>query len=342
MDGLNGARPHLLDRMSTLADATRNRLLLVLERREVAVTELVSVLQLPQSTVSRHLKILADQSWILARREGTSRMYSFEPAQLEPEARRLWALAREAMQGAPEVREDLRRLETVLAERRSRSQEFFTSAAGEWDRVRRRLFGRHSEAEALLGLLPETWTVGDLGCGTGGAAAALAPFVRRVVAVDGSDAMLDAARRRLAPHPNVEVHRGELESLPLDEGELDAALLTLVLHHVPEPQRILAEVARVLAPGGRILIVDMAQHSRESYRAEMGHVWLGFAPEQLSDWLAGAGFVGVASRPLPPDPDAKGPSLLAVTAQRSPSVLNLNEPRDRARRERISPLRSER
>jgi ArsR family transcriptional regulator len=140
--------------------------------------------------------------------------------------------------------------------------------------------------------------------------------VRRVVAIDASPAMLKAARERLGGHGNVEVREGELENLPLADDELDAAVLFLVLHHLAEPPRVLAEAARGLAPGGRLLVVDMNPHERQEYRQEMGHVWLGFDRRQLGRWTAAAGFEGLRLEPLPPDPEAKGPTLFAATARK--------------------------
>jgi ArsR family transcriptional regulator len=144
--------------------------------------------------------------------------------------------------------------------------------------------------------------------------AALAPFVARVVAVDASAAMLQAAKKRLQGAANVDLRRGDLEALPIDDGRLDAAVVMLVLHHVPEPAKALAEIARVLAPGGRLLLVDMLPHDREIYRQQMGHVWLGFSEEHLGALLTEAGFDGVRVVPLPPDTRAKGPGLFAATA----------------------------
>ncbi|HEX7051751.1 MAG TPA: metalloregulator ArsR/SmtB family transcription factor, partial [Longimicrobiales bacterium] len=177
-------------RLSTLADATRTRVLLLLERHELTVGELCDVLQLPQSTVSRHLKVLSDQGWVVARPEGTSRCYRVLLDRLDPSARRLWRVVREQTAGLARAEQDARRVPGVLARRRTKSQEFFSSVAGQWDRLRAELFGRRAELLGLLGLLDGEWTVGDLGCGTGQAAESLAPFVRRVVAVDDSEAML--------------------------------------------------------------------------------------------------------------------------------------------------------
>src|SRR5204863_7413415 len=131
----------------------------------------------------------------------------------------------------------------VITARRTKSQEFFSSSAGQWDRVRDDLFGDRFHLSALAAFADASWKVGDLGCGTGQVSAALSPFVERVIAVDSSAAMLQAAKKRLSGLDNVDLRRGELEALPIDGGRLDAATRMLVLHHVPEPQRAPAEVA---------------------------------------------------------------------------------------------------
>jgi ubiquinone/menaquinone biosynthesis C-methylase UbiE len=158
--------------------------------------------------------------------------------------------------------------------------------------------------------------VGDLGCGTGQVSEALAPFVGRVVAVDESPEMLAAARGRLADREEVDLRRGSLEALPVEDAELDAAVVFLVLHYVVEPERALAEVARALKPGGRLLVVDMTPHDREEYRQSMGHVWPGFAAAQLGAWLEGAGFEAFRYTPLPADPEARGPTLFAASGKK--------------------------
>jgi SAM-dependent methyltransferase len=310
------ARP-FFDRLSALADPTRSRLLLLLDRHELTVGELCSALQLPQSTVSRHLKTLADDGWVTARAEGTSRRYAMPGSALEPGARRLWHLVRDQVGTTPSARHDLSRAEQVLLERRSTSQAFFSSRAGQWDKVRAELYGSRADLTPFAALLDPAWVVADLGCGTGQTTAALAPFIGRVIAVDESSAMLSAARRRLAERENVELRSGRLEDLPVEDGELDAAMLSLVLHFVVDPAAVLAEAARALRPGGRLLVVDMVPHEREEYRATMGHLWLGFEPAQLTSWLEDAGFADVRVVPLPPDPQAKGPGLFTGRAVRT-------------------------
>ncbi|HZR82312.1 MAG TPA: metalloregulator ArsR/SmtB family transcription factor [Candidatus Binatia bacterium] len=314
---LAASTPPVLAWMSSLADATRLRCLRLVERHELTVAELCAVLQAPQSTVSRHLKVLSDEGWVSARPEGTSRLYRMATEALEPTARRLWALLREQAAPLPVTDQDDRRLASVLAARQTQSQAFFSTQAGQWDRVRREMFGDRFDLLALAALLDPDWTVADLGCGTGTIAAAIAPFVARVIAVETSRAMLGAARRRLGDVPNVDLRSGDLEALPIDDGALDAAIGCLVLHHVADPAAVLREAARALRPGARILIVDMARHDRVEYQRQMGHVWLGFEPSRIEDWLLACGFENPRVRPLPPAPEAKGPALFAASAARA-------------------------
>jgi ArsR family transcriptional regulator len=313
----DGGAPDIVAWMSALADSTRARILLLTERHELTVADICKVLQSPQSTVSRHLKVLADDGWVSARPDGTSRLYRMARADLDPAARRLWSLVREQAVATSAARRDERRLAGVIAERRSRSQQFFSSSADQWDHVRRELFGQRFDLLAMAALLDRGWIVGDLGCGTGQMAAAIAPFVRRVLAIESSREMLRAARTRLGTHPNVELRSGDLEALPIDDATLDAATVCLVLHHVASPIHVLFEAARVMCAGGRIMLVDMQQHDRVEYREQMGHVWLGFEPDQIAAWLAEAGFEDVHVQSLPPDVSAKGPPLFVAAGRRA-------------------------
>lgn len=302
----------ILDHLAVLSDTTRCRVLLLLERNELTVSELCAVLQMPQSSVSRHLKMLADDGWVSSRRDGTSRFYSMSLDGLDAGGAQLWPLIREQVSESRAVEQDRRRLARVLKERRSTSQRFFATAAAGWDRLRREMFGDAFFFWGLLGLVEPTLVVGDLGCGTGQLTETLGPHVRRIVAVDGADEMLATARQRLADTPNVEFRKGDLEALPIQDAELDVAVLSLVLHHVPDPARALAEVARVVRPGGRVLVIDMLPHDREEYQQQMGHVWLGFSERQIGRLLGGAGFAPVRVRVLPADAQAKGPALFAA------------------------------
>ena len=302
----------ILEHMSALSDPTRCRMLLLLERQELTVSEICAILQMPQSSVSRQLKTLADDDWVVSRRDGTSRFYSMALDDLDQGAKRLWPLIREQVAATSAAGQDERRLRGVLARRRAKSQEFFATAAGGWDRLRSELFGDTFFLWGVLGLIDPTLVVGDLGCGTGQLTETVSPYVRQVVAVDSSNDMLDSARHRLGGAQNVDLRQGELESLPIKDRELDAAMLSLVLHYSPSPARALSEVSRALRPGGRVLVVDMLPHDRQEYQHQMGHVWLGFSDKQIGRFLAGAGFTDVRVRMLPADPDAKGPALFAA------------------------------
>jgi ArsR family transcriptional regulator len=316
------AAPALLDWMTALADPTRARTLRLVERQELSVADLCAVLQLPQSTMSRHLKVLADEGWVSARADGTSRLYRLAIDGLEPSARRLWSLVRDETAATPLAEQDDRRLEGVLAERQTRSQAFFASSAGQWDRLRREMYGDRFDLQALAGLLDADWTVGDLACGTGQVTTALAPFVRRVIAVDRSRAMLAAARKRLGAAEHVDLRQGTLEALPIDDRTLDAAVICLALHYVSDPLAALRETARVLRPGGRVLVIDLLEHERQEYRQAMGHVWLGFGRDQMTGWLAEAGFENARVLPLPAASQAQGPALLAAAARRRDDKRN--------------------
>jgi ubiquinone/menaquinone biosynthesis C-methylase UbiE/DNA-binding transcriptional ArsR family regulator len=306
----------IFDDLSALADATRSRMLLVLERHELTVGELCAVLQLPQSTVSRHLKTLADAGWVVSRRDGTSRYYTLGLDERGAATRRLWTLLRDQVGGTSAADQDARRLKEALARRQTASQAFFATAAGRWDKLRGELFGAWSHLQALPALLDERWVVGDLGCGTGQLSGVLAPFVEKVIAVDRSSDMLQAARRRLRDVPNVELRRGELEALPLDAAALDAATLALDQHNGPDPAAVVAEAARVLKPGGRLMICDMLPHDREEYRQQMGHVWLGFGEDHVRRLLAAAGFARIRVVVPSAGASARGPALFVASAVR--------------------------
>ena len=308
----------ITDHLAALGEMIRLRILRLLEREELAVGEIASVIQLPQSTVSRHLKVLTDGGWLTKRTEGTATLYRVVMDDLPADQRTLWVTVRtqrEGDGGTPELAEDTRRLAGVLAERTADSQAFFGRVAGQWDDVRADLFGRLASLRALLPLLPRDWTVADLGCGTGNASELLAPIVKHIIAVDQSAPMLKAARKRLGEvGGNVDFRRGELEKLPIADAEVDAAVCILVLHHLPEPAAALREMRRILRPGGVALVVDMLEHDRTTYKHTMGHRWLGFTPRKMADMMTAAGLVNPRTVPLSPDPEARGPGLFACTA----------------------------
>src|SRR5881296_3681104 len=293
--------PAVVDQLTVLSDVIRVRILGLLEGRELTVSEVCDVVQLPQSTVSRHLKTLADGDWVRSRWDGTSRLYTLPLEELDSPAKRLWQVVREQVSSSAAAAEDDRRLKHVLAKRLTQSEAFFSSAAGQWDRLREELFGSTSHLQALGALLDPDLVIGDLGCGTGIVSGWLGLFCDRIIAVDASKEMLAAARENLGGRKQIQLRHGSLDRLPIESGELDVALMMLVLHHQAEPKRVLAEAARALKPGGRLLILDMMPHDREEYRQTMGHVWLGFSEKQITQWLHAAGFKDIRWRPIPPE-----------------------------------------
>ncbi len=309
----------VVDRLAALGEPVRLRLLRVLEAEELLVGEVAQVVQLPQSTVSRHLKVLADGGWLAKRSEGTATLYRLVLDDLAPEARALWRAVRDQMDD-PILGDDARRLRGVLDERKTDSQTFFGRYGGEWDELRTELFGRRFTPLALLSLLRRDWVVADIGCGTGNAAELVAPVVERVVAVDRSGPMLAAARRRLAGAGNVEFVEGDAEHTGLPDASVDVAMAFLVLHHLDDPQAAVREAARILRPdrgAGVLLVVDMVEHDRVEYRRTMGHRHLGFAPEVLEGLARRAGLNDFVYRELPVEAGSRGPALFAATARRA-------------------------
>ncbi len=311
----------VFDRLAALAEPIRVRLLRVLQHEELAVGEIARVLQTSQPTVSRHLKQLDAGEWVLRRRVGTATYYRLARGELPPDARSLWELVLAEVEAgandpASQYAEDLRRLAGVVAARSADSEELFRRLGGRWDSVRTELFGDNFVLATLMALLPEGLRIADLGCGTGALLPVLAQGSASVVGVDREAAMLEVAASRTAELTNVTVAAGRLDQLPLGSGSIDLALCQLVLHHVRDLGPVFAEVARVLTPGGRLVILDMVEHDREEYRETMGHQHLGFSADTVRALADASGLALRSWRPLPADPQAQGPGLFVAVARR--------------------------
>ncbi|MEE2906625.1 MAG: metalloregulator ArsR/SmtB family transcription factor [Planctomycetota bacterium] len=302
--------PPLLQWIEPLNDLARLRILRILDSHELGVGELASVLQLPQSTVSRHLKRLLDAGWIVRRSVGTAAMYRLATISLDQAASTLWELAVGALRDMPVCTEDDQRAQEVIARRRVDTRSFFGDLGSEWADLRQRLFGETLNMRPLLALLDPSWIVADLGCGTGQTTAELARWVQRVEAVDREEAMLEATRKRLEGMDNVGVHRADIGNLPFEDDSVDAAVLSLILHHLESPAEALGEAGRITS--GPILIVDMMGHDRASYRDTMGHLHLGFSEDEMASIASQAGLTLQGYVPMPPDPSASGPPLFAA------------------------------
>lgn len=302
--------------LDLLSEPVRVRLLAALSEEELAVGELVRIVQLPQSTVSRHLKALLVGGWVARRSEGTAGWFRFDATDVPEAALRVWSVVREDFEGTLQHGEDRARLGAVLEARLADSSSFFGRMHAQWDALRAELFGGDFFLPTLLSLLPPELEVADLGCGTGEVLAMLAPVVRRVVGIDREQAMLEAAAERCAGVDNVTLRQGGLEDLPLGDREVDAALLMLVLHHVADPARALREARRVVRPGGTVVVLDMQAHERVDYRHTMGHLHLGFDEERVRSFAAEVGLTLAALRALPPAAEAQGPPLFVAVMRR--------------------------
>lgn len=306
----------LIDWLTALGDLNRLRILRAVEAEELSVGELSSIVQLPQSTVSRHLKALLDARLVVKRARGTASMYRLLADGIAPGAAALWQTAREELAHTRPFDAERARLAEVLTARRTDSRDFFGALGGDWDRLRRDLFGEAFTAECLPAFINPEWTVADLGCGTGELAERLAPFVHRVIAVDREPSMLAAAKKRLARFRNVSFREGDLNQLPVRSKEVDAAVISLVMHHLEDPAAAVRDVSRILRAskgGGVLVIIDMVAHDREEYRHTMGHRHLGFSERQVRGWGRGAGLTGVRYLPVRPAASSRGPGLFVAT-----------------------------
>lgn len=306
-----------LTSFKALADETRLRIVAILRSGAFNVNELVRILGMGQSRVSRHLKILSDAELVDARRDGVWVYYRLSELwkgrgslRGRPHLRYLRVLARELPRGR-----DRQAIQGCLRARRERASRFFKGVAPEWDRQRDRVQGRPQHLDDLARDLGRAGTVVDLGTGTGVLLSRLSPRARHVIGVDASSEMLDVARRNVEADglANVELRLGTLEHLPLADHQADAMVANMVLHHVANPAEVLREVRRGLKPGGLFLLADLAPHAEESYREELGALWLGFERREIEGWLEEADLELTDFREIP-HPEG-GPAVIVVTAR---------------------------
>ncbi len=271
-----------------LVDETRLRLVNLSLHHELNVNEIVAILGMGQSRISRHLKILSDNQLLKHRRDG---LWTFYSAAMEGYGSIFIEAIKYLFQQDPVFKEDLARTEKVLEERSREMVHFFNSIAQDWEKLKREIIGNLDLNALILKYITATRTIVDLGCGTGDLIAAMKEKAKRVIGVEKSPKMLAEARRRFADDDeNVELRIGELEHLPLREGEADLAVTNMVLHHLPNPLTALQEVHRVLKKGDVFIIVDLVNHELEGMRQYFGDHWLGFSEEDIKKWLETSGF----------------------------------------------------
>lgn len=303
--------------LELLADSTRVRMLALLEHEELSVGELARALSVPQPTISRHLKQLAQDEWVTRRSVGPTAYLRLATPNEQRLA--LWTLVKNDPSRARELEQDKERVALVVAERND-GRTFFGRIADGWDQLRDQLFGRRFLVPALAALLPRDLSLVDLGCGTGDFLSHVAPAIDqgRLIGVDREPSMLEIAKKRLANHPQVEFVEGALEEVPLPAASTDLATLILVLHHLPEPAAVLAEARRILKPSGRLVVVDMLPHDNTSWRA-LGHLHQGFSRDDLAGFASPHRLTLDRFQPLVADLDAQGPPLFIATLAPTPA-----------------------
>lgn len=277
----------LLDLLRALADPTRLRIFVLLRTIDLSVGELAQVLEQSQPRVSRHVKILADAGLVARRKEGS---WVFLGIGDGPAIEPLFMLLDRFV---GENARDAQKLADVLAERAASAERYFSAHADQWDAIRS-LHIAESEVEAAMGALIRLRSIGrlvDIGTGTGRMLELFGSGAVSATGVDRSPEMLRLARVKLSESgiQKAELRQGDMYALPLDDGSADTVILHQVLHFAHQPAAAIAEAARLLAPGGRVLIVDFASHDREELRQQDAHVRLGFDDDQVAGWFAAAG-----------------------------------------------------
>jgi ubiquinone/menaquinone biosynthesis C-methylase UbiE len=322
---------HLLTGLKACAEETRLRLLALFTRAELTVTEITHILRQSQPRISRHLKLLCDAGLIERAKEGSWVFYRLAEG---GDGR---VLAQKLSEILPWddvlLRRDLERLDAVRRQRQEEAQEYFAANAAEWDRIRALHVAEEQVEQVVLDLTGPGHVPSylDLGTGTGRILELLSPRAGRAVGVDVNNEMLGLARSRIerAGLSHVQVRRADLFQLPYADHSFGLITLHQVLHYLEDPFAAVAEAARVLQPGGKIVIVDFAPHALEFLRDEHQHRRLGFADKDVSQWCKTAGLSLVSSHALPPG-DENGLTVVVWVAVSSAVPLRRNKPAEAA------------
>jgi ArsR family transcriptional regulator len=302
--------PPMVKTLRLAADPNRLRILLLLKAEELSVAELQEILGMGQSTISTHLSHLKQAGMVEDRRTGKSNLYRLRPV----DGSLLAEILANAEKEIPEFPSDQAAMRRVLRKRQDRMRAFFDSVAGRLGRDYVPGKSWKSLAEALLRLMPPM-TIADLGAGEGAFALLLAERAKKVIAVDSSVRMIDVGREQAARHgvENIDFRLGDLEELPIGAGEADLVFFSQSLHHALHPGRALKEAWRILVPGGRVAILDLARHRFEEARELYADQWLGFSEAGLESMLEKAGFSSIYVSIVDKEPETpQFQTLLAV------------------------------
>ncbi len=273
-----------------LADETRLRLVNLLMHHELNVNEIVKIMEMGQSRISRHLKILSDSGLLKSRRDGSWIFYSASKSKNDPTALLLKEL-QTFFKSQKELVDDLHALEELLKAKANEKTDYFNTIAKNWDVIKKDIIGDLPITEEIISALGKMESVADLGCGTGHLLPILSSTVKKVIGVDKSENMLVEARKRFPSDKyNIDLRIGDIEHLPIRNEEVHSAIINMVLHHLESPSECLLEVSRIIIKGGIVLIIDLEKHENEKYRKKYGHRWLGFSKEEMTIWLKNARF----------------------------------------------------
>lgn len=298
----------ILTAAAAAGEATRLRLLALLAEAELTVSELVTILGQSQPRISRHLRLLVEASLAERHREGA--WVFFRIAQRGPAAAFARDLIARLSPSDPCLAADRARLAEVRKARADQAARYFAAHAADWDELR----AMHVPEEKVEAVVRKAIGPGpfealaDLGTGTGQMLALLAPLAAHALGIDQSPQMLALARVRIerAGLRHVELRQGDIYALPVEGNSYDLVLMSQVLHYLDDPLRAIREAARILRPGGRLLIVDFAPHEVEALRAVHAHRRLGFAREEVAGFLSAAGLDFIGADSLEPKPSDKG------------------------------------
>ena len=285
--------PSIVKILRVVADSNRLRILLLLEEEELSVAELQEILTMGQSTISTHLAQLKQASLVEDRRTGKNNLYR---ASCENGAGAIAELLSQARTEIPEASRDQAALKRVLKKRRDKMRAFFDNVAGRYGRNYVPGKSWKAIAEALLRLMPPM-VIADLGAGEGAFSLLLAQRATRVIAVDSSARMVSVAKAQAKKQgvKNLDYRLGDMEELPIDSSAVDLVFFSQSLHHAMHPERALAEAHRILKPGGRVAVLDLAKHRFEEARELYADEWLGFSEAELESALAKSGFRNIAT-----------------------------------------------
>lgn len=303
-----------------LADATRLRLLLLLEQAELTVAEIQEILGMGQSRISTHLAQLRAAGLVRDRRAGKNIYYG--PAPLEPTDRSRARLREIVQASAGEIAEsaqDRAALSLVLRKREDRARDYFNRIAGKYGRSHCPGRSWRALAHVLLPLLPPL-VIADLGAGEGELAQLLAGGAKRVIAVDSSEKMVEFGTASAREHgcKNLEYRLGDIQNPPIDPETVDLALFSQALHHAANPGGAIVGAHRILKPGGRVMILDLLSHGFEQARELYADLWLGFSEVELEQMLAAAGFTEVKIAVVARDEKPHPFQTVLATGRKSP------------------------